>query len=499
MSNLLEASEYKAMASRLTLPHQAFINGVFCDAKSGKTFATVNPATNELLTQVASCDAEDVDVAVANAKQAFEDGRWRNLHPSQRKAVLLRFAGLLEENLQELALMESLDSGKPIHECQTIDVPETVNSIRWHAELIDKIYDNTAPTGTNALALIVREPIGVVGIVLPWNFPLLVLAWKIGPSLAAGCSIVVKPAEDTPLTTLRVAQLAAEAGIPAGVFNVLPGGGPEVGEPLGRHHDVDMVSFTGSTETGRRFLHYSADSNLKQIVLECGGKNPAVVLKDVKDLASVAQHVVNGALWNMGENCSASSRLIVHADIKDALLEQVRICLENWEMGDPLDPKNRLGAIVSKTHFEKIKSYLEYAKEHEMNIVVGGSTDDSGYINPTVIDGVETSSPLFREEIFGPVLCVTTFTEIAEAVALANDTVYGLAASLYTNDLNNAIQVSRSIRAGVVSVNCFGEGDHSTPFGGFKQSGFGGRDKSIWAHDQYTEMKTIWIDGLTPI
>ncbi|MFT4066911.1 aldehyde dehydrogenase [Paraburkholderia sp.] len=494
MSHLLSASEYAAIAAELRLPTQAFIDGAFRPSKSGDTFATVNPATGKVLAEIAACNAADVDIAVANARAAFEDGRWRNLAPSRRKSILLKFAALLEQHAHELATMESLDSGKPIRECQNTDVPETIQTIRWHAEQIDKIYDNTAPVGSSALALVVREPIGVVGLVLPWNFPLLMLAWKIGPSLATGCSIVVKPAKETTLTALRVAQLAYEAGVPAGVFNVLPGGGKEVGEPLGLHRDVDMVSFTGSTETGRRFLRYAADSNLKRVVLECGGKNPAVVLRDVDDLDAVAQHVVNGAFWNMGENCSASSRLIVHADIKDALLQRVGVHMREWKMGNPLDPEHRIGSMVSKAHFEKVRSYLEHASAERLRVAFGGDTKSGIFVEPTVVDGVDPQSRLFQEEIFGPVLSVTTFTEIDEAIALANDSVYGLAASVYTSNLNEAIRLSREIRAGVVTVNCFGEGDVTTPFGGYKQSGFGGRDKSIWAHDQYTEMKTIWID-----
>lgn len=494
MTDLLSASEYAALAATLRFPTGPFIDGAFRQASSGDTFATVNPATDAVLAQIGACNAADVDLAVAHARQAFEDGRWRKLAPSQRKAVLLKFADLLEQHAHELATMESLDSGKPIRECQNTDVPETIHTIRWHAELIDKIYDNTAPVGGNALALVVREPIGVVGLVLPWNFPLLMLAWKIGPSLAAGCSIVVKPAKETTLTALRVAELAHEAGVPAGVFNVLPGGGKEVGEPLGRHADVDMVSFTGSTDTGRKFLTYAAESNLKRIVLECGGKNPAVVLPDAPDLDAVAQHIVNGAFWNMGENCSASSRLIVHADIKDELLRRIGMHMREWTMGNPLDPAHRIGAMVSKAHFEKVRSYLEQAGAERLQVAFGGQTDGGIFVEPTVVDGVSPHSRLFREEIFGPVLSVTTFTDIGEAITLANDSVYGLAASVYTGSLNQAIRLSREIRAGVVTVNCFGEGDVTTPFGGYKASGFGGRDKSIWAHDQYTEIKTIWID-----
>ncbi|WP_137925240.1 aldehyde dehydrogenase [Cupriavidus sp. 2SB] len=494
MAQLVTAAEYAAIADKITLPTQAFIDGKFVRAVSGKTFQTSNPATGQVLTEISACDVRDVDVAVAKAKAAFEDGRWHRQSPGQRKAVLLKFADLLEENAHELAVMESLDSGKPIHECQNTDIPETIHTIRWHAELIDKIYDSTAPVGSAALSLVVREPIGVVGLVLPWNFPLLMLAWKIGPSLAAGCSIVVKPAKETTLTALRVAELAHQAGVPAGVFNVLPGGGKEVGEPLGMHMDVSMVSFTGSTATGRLFLKYAAESNLKRIVLECGGKNPAVVLKDVEDIDAVAQHVVNGAFWNMGENCSASSRLIVHADIKDELLARIGVHMRDWKMGDPLDPEHRIGSLVSEAHFQKVRSYIEHADAERLNVTFGGGTKGESFVEPTVVDGVPPESRLFREEIFGPILSVTTFTDIDEAIALANDSVYGLAASVYTSHLNRAIRLSREIRAGVVTVNCFGEGDITTPFGGYKESGFGGRDKSIWAHDQYTEIKTIWID-----
>ncbi|MBS0348098.1 MAG: aldehyde dehydrogenase [Proteobacteria bacterium] len=494
MAGLLSAAEYAALAGQLRLPSQAFIDGAFRPAISGKTFETLNPATGEVLTEIAACDERDVDLAVASAKAAFDDGRWQRRSPGERKATLLRFADLLEAHAHELAVMESLDSGKPIRECQNTDIPEAIHTIRWHAELIDKVYDSTAPVGANALALVVREAIGVVGLVLPWNFPLLMLAWKIGPSLAAGCSIVVKPAKETTLTALRVAELAHEAGIPAGVFSVLPGGGKEVGEPLGRHMDVAMVSFTGSTATGRLFLKYAADSNLKRIVLECGGKNPAVVMQDVEDLDVVAQHVVNGAFWNMGENCSASSRLIVHADIKDELLARIGVHMRDWKMGNPLDPEHRLGALVSEAHFQKVRSYLEQAAVEKLHVAFGGDTQGGIFVEPTVVDGVGPDSRLFQEEIFGPVLAVTTFTGIDEAIALANDSVYGLAAAVYTSSLNHALRLSREIRAGVVTVNCFGEGDITTPFGGYKESGFGGRDKSIWAHDQYTEIKTIWID-----
>lgn len=494
MSDLLTKAEYLAIAKGLTFPSNAYINGAFRPANSGKTLDTINPATGEMLAKLAACNKTDVDYAVQKAKEAFEDGRWHRQSPGERKAVLLKLARLLQDNRHELAVLESLDSGKPIRECQSIDIPDTIHTIRWHAELIDKIYDTTAPVGANALALVVREAIGVVGCVLPWNFPLLMLAWKIGPALAAGCSVIVKPAEQTSLTALRVAELATEAGLPAGVLNIVTGTGKDVGEPIGLHPDIAMVSFTGSTATGRRFLRYAADSNLKRIVLECGGKNPAVVLEDAEDLDLVAEQVVNGAFWNMGENCSATSRLIVHHSVKDELLKRMGAYLREWKMGDPLDPENRVGALVSTAHFNKVKSYLDEVAKTKLAVVYGGATQKGIYVEPTVIGDVGRDSRLFQEEIFGPVLSVTPFHSIGEAIALANDTVYGLAASVYTGSLRNAIKLGREIRAGVVTVNCFGEGDATTPFGGYKESGFGGRDKSIHAHDQYTELKTIWID-----
>ena len=494
MCDVLTASEYRAIAGSIAIGGNAFIDGVARPAISGATFPTVNPATGTALARVAACGAADVDLAVQKARLAFEDGRWRHQAPAERKRVLIAFAKLIERNRHELAVLESLDSGKPVADCQTIDVPETANTIRWHAELIDKLYDHTAPVGHAALALVVREPIGVVGCVLPWNFPLLMMAWKIGPALAAGCSVIVKPAEETSLTALRLAELALEAGVPAGVLNVVPGGGPEVGGAIGLHPDIDMVSFTGSTATGKRFLRYAADSNMKRVVLECGGKNPAVVFDDAEDLDQVAEQVVLGAFWNMGENCSATSRLIVHERIKEDLLGRIKAYMREWRMGDPLDPGSRVGALVSREHFEKVKSYIDRIPAERLDVAEGGRTEDGAFVEPTVIDGVTSGSSLFKEEIFGPLLTVTTFTDVAEAVALANDTTYGLAASVYTGSLKRALKAAREIRAGTVTVNCFGEGDITTPFGGFKESGFGGRDKSIFAHDQYTELKTIWID-----
>ncbi|MCZ4061552.1 aldehyde dehydrogenase [Pantoea sp. LMR881] len=494
MKQIHTLSDVACVVQGLTLPNKAFINGRFTAAATGKTLPATNPATGEHLTDIAACDIADVNMTVDSARAAFEAGSWSQLHPGERKAVLLKLAELMEKEVVSLAVLESLDSGKPVSECLAVDVPETIHVLKWHAEAIDKLYDHSAPVGNGAMALVVREPIGVVGCVLPWNFPLLMLAWKIAPALASGCSVIVKPAEQTSLTALRVAELAYEAGVPAGVLNIVTGTGKEVGEPIGLHADIDMVSFTGSTATGRRFLHYAAESNLKKVVLECGGKNPAIVFDDADDLQSVAAHVLNGAFWNMGENCSATSRLLVQEGIKDKLLGLIAEQIGEWRMGNPLDPKNRLGTMISADHFSKVSRYLDIARKEGLRIVQGGNTEAGIYVQPTVIDGVTPESALFREEIFGPVLCVTAFKTEAEAIALANDTDYGLAASVYSGKLNRAIRVSRAVRAGTVTVNCFGEGDATTPFGGYKQSGFGGRDKSVFALDQYTELKTIWID-----
>ncbi len=479
MSDLLTEAEYRAIAADMDPPRTPFIDGKYQRGR-GPAMGSANPVTGEAWVEISTASSDDVDLAVGKAREAFDQGRWARLHPSERKDVLIRLCKLITRNRRELAVMESLDSGKPIRDCELIDIPESIHCIKWHAEAADKIYDQTGPAGDDAISMIVREPVGVVAAVLPWNFPLLMLAWKIGPALAAGCSVIVKPAEQTSLTALRVAELAAEAGVPRGVLQVLPGDGPSVGEPLGRHMGVDMVSFTGSTETGRLFLTYAAESNLKKVVLECGGKNPCVVLDDAENLDHVAEHVVNGAFWNAGQNCSAVSRLIVHSAVKGALLEKIEARIRDWKVGDPLDPGTHIGALIDAGHCKKVRGYL-------------GDKGKGPYVTPSVLE-VGKDDPKAREEIFGPVLSVIEVASYDEAIAVANDTEYGLAASVFTAHGRRAIRAARDIRAGTVTVNCYGEGDASTPFGGYKQSGFGGRDNGVHAHDQYTELKTIWID-----
>ena len=480
-----------------SLRTDAFIDGQFREAASGERFVTENPATGQPLAMVAAGAAADIDAAVRAARRAFDDGRWSRRSPADRKAVLLAFADRLEANLEELAMLDSLEAGKPITDCLEVDIPETIKTFRWFAEAIDKIFDNIAPTGPEALGLIVREPIGVVGAVVPWNFPLLMAAWKAAPALAAGNSVIVKPAELTSLSALRMAELATEAGLPDGVLNVVPGLGETAGQALGRHMDVDMVAFTGSTEVGRYFLKYAADSNLKQITLECGGKSPQVVLADPPDLDIVAEQVLVAGLMNMGENCSCGSRLIVHRSVRDGLIERLIDQSAAWTVGDPQDPATRLGPMIEKPHLDKVLGYIDSGRAAGARVVLGGGRmleETGGYfVAPTIFDDVRNDMQIAREEIFGPVISTIPFDTEEEAIALANETNYGLAASLYTTNLDRAIRVARALKAGTVGVNAYSEGDITTPFGGYKESGFGGRDKGLESLAQYTEKKTIWF------
>ncbi len=480
-----------------TFRTDAFIDGAFRPALSGERFVTDNPATGRPLAEVAAGGAPDIDLAVAAARRAFDDGRWSRIAPADRKAVLLRFADRIEANTEELAALDSLEGGKPITDCLEGDLPETAKTLRWYAEAIDKVFDQVAPTGPDALGLIVREPVGVVGAVVPWNFPLLMAMWKVAPALAAGNSVIVKPSRLTSLSAIRMAELAAEAGVPDGVLNVVPGPGGTAGAALGRHMDVDMVTFTGSTEVGRLFLTYAAESNLKEVTLECGGKSPQVVLADAPDLDVVAERVLYGALMNMGENCSCGSRLIVHRSVRDGLVERLVARLPEWTVGDPMDAATRLGPMVERPHLEKILGYIAAGRAEGARVVAGGERilPETGgwFVAPTIFDDATNAMSIAREEIFGPVLTTIPFETEAEGIRLANETNYGLAASLYTRDLDAAFRVARALRAGTVGVNAYSEGDITTPFGGYKQSGFGGRDKGLEAFDQYTEKKTIWV------
>ncbi len=490
------AEDYRNQITQLSYRGKAFINGQYVDAASGKTYECISPIDGKKLTDVASCDSEDVDRAVKAARAAFEDARWADLPPRKRKSVLLRFAALIDDHKDELALLETLDMGKPISESLRADMPGVVNTVQWYAEAVDKIYDEIAPARKDSLSLITREPIGVVAAVVPWNFPLLMAAWKFAPALAAGNSVIVKPAEQSPLTALRVAELAAEAGIPDGVFQVIPGFGETAGQALGRHMDVDMVAFTGSTEVGKFFLRYSGESNMKHVSLECGGKSPNIVFADAADIDAAAKSAAIGVFYNSGQVCTAATRLLVEESLHDEFVQKIKEFGERMQPGDPLDPKTRMGSLVDVDQLNRVQSYVEAGREEGARLAYGGNrtrVETGGvYFEPTVFERVDNRMKIAQEEIFGPVLATITFKDEDEAVKIANDTVYGLQASLWTRDINKAHKIARALRAGTVNINSTGGGDITVPFGGYKQSGIG-RDKSLHAYDKYTQLKTTFI------
>jgi acyl-CoA reductase-like NAD-dependent aldehyde dehydrogenase len=497
MSNTRDAAYWHSRAAQLTPLSQLLIDGRMRAAEAGGTFECRSPIDGRTLAHVAAGESADVDAAVRAARAVFERGTWSQQPPAARKRVLLKFADLIETHLEELALLETLDVGKPIRDSLAVDVPSTVRCVRWYAEAVDKIYGEVAPTGPDALALITREPMGVVGAIVPWNFPMIMAAWKIAPVLAAGNSLVLKPSEKSPLSALRLGQLALEAGLPEGVFNVVTGFGQTAGKALALHMDVDCIAFTGSTATGKSIMQFAGQSNLKRLSLECGGKSPNIVMADYPDLRRAARAAAGAIFYNQGEMCSAGSRLLVQESIREQMLEEIAVVAREMTPGDPLDPKTRLGALVDESQTHRVLDYIESGRSDGARLAIGGRRvrQDSGgcFVEPTVFDGVRSSMKIAREEIFGPVLATLSFADLDEAIRIGNDVIYGLAAAVWTRDLTAAHRAARALRAGVVYVNCYDADDITVPFGGYKQSGLG-RDKSLHAFDKYTELKTTWIE-----
>ena len=483
-------------AKNLKIDGRAVINGKRVNAADGATFECFSPIDNHKLADVASCKSADIDSAVSAARAAFDARVWAGKTPKERKQTMIKFADLIIANREELALLETLDMGKPITASLNVDVNSAANSLRWFGEAIDKVYDEIAPTPDHTLAMITREPIGVVGAIVPWNYPMLMACWKIAPALASGNSIVLKPSEKSPLSALKIADIALEAGIPAGVLNVVPGFGAEAGSPLALHMDVDCIAFTGSTAVGKKIQIMAGQSNLKRAWCELGGKSPNIVFADCKDLDRAAESSAGSIFYNQGESCNAPSRLLVERSIKHALVKKILAELKNYAPGDPLNEATTMGAMVDCGQMENVLKYIASGKAQGAKLLSGGDQTrrDTGgfYINPTVFDDVTNDMTIAAEEIFGPVLSIITFDSMEEAIKIANDTPYGLAAAVWTQDISKAHMVAKRLRAGTVHVNSYDEDDITVPFGGFKQSG-NGRDKSLHALEKYTELKTTWI------
>jgi aldehyde dehydrogenase (NAD+)/gamma-glutamyl-gamma-aminobutyraldehyde dehydrogenase len=488
-------ANYKAIAKKLRFEGRAFINGKYVNAIDGKKFETINPATGQKLCAVAKCNHKDVDLAVKVSRKAFNSGVWSKSSPEHRKEVLLKFAELLRKHGDENSVLECVDTGKLIADCINEVANDAPMHFQWYGELIDKVFGKVGPTEPSITSLIVKEPIGVVAGIVPWNFPLMMAVWKMAPALAAGCSVIIKPAEDTPLTAIRVAKIAQEAGIPDGVLNVLPGYG-DVGEALGRHKDVDAVSFTGSTEVGGYFLKYSSESNLKPVALEMGGKSPFIVLEDAKINDDLIDNAINSAFWNGGQNCSANMRQIVHKKVKDEFLDKVSKKVKKLKVGDPLSLKSNMGSMISKGHLQTVDGYIQKGIDEGAKLLLGGVSNGRQkgfYAKPTLFDGLKENMTIAQEEIFGPVLGVLTVKNDEEALKVASNSKYGLHASVFTQDIDRAFHLAKSLPCGTVSVNTFSEGDIKTPFGGYKQSGSLSRDQGTEALNSFLQTKTIWI------
>jgi len=488
-------AQWQDVADGLEFRTQAFIGGRFVSPASGRTRPTVAPASGQVLAEVSECGPAEVDAAVLAARAAFESGVWSRAGVDVRKATLLRLAELILANLDELAVTDSLDMGKLVTDAHAIDVPGSAAILQFYAESVDKVGGEIPPTAPGNVALVQRVPLGVVAAVVPWNYPLEMAIWKIAPALAAGNCVVLKPAEQSPLSALRLAELAAEAGLPDGVLNVVPGAGETVGRALGEHPDVDVVTFTGSTEVGKHFLRYAGSSTLKQVWLECGGKSPNVVFADVDDLDEAAEYAARGIFFNQGEVCSANSRLLVQREIVEEFTRAVADRARQIRVGHPFDPEAGMGPLVDRQQTDRVEHFLRLGAEQGVVVAGGHRLTIEGsdcYVEPTVLAGLSPDAEPVREEIFGPVLAVLPFDDEPEAIALANDSRYGLAASVWTGSLSRAHRVAERLQAGTVSVNTVDALGPTTPFGGFKQSGFG-RDLSLHALDKFTGLKTTWI------
>ena len=488
-------AEWEKLSSNLNFNNEAFIDGKFVKAQSEKTFDCFNPSNGKLLTKVSSCDETDVDRAVKSCRKAFDNGHWSRMSPSERKKILLKLSDLILKNHNELALLDSMDMGKTVSDAFTYDIPGAADLLSWNAEAIDKIMDEVAPTEKNNLAMIRRVPLGVVGAVVPWNYPLDMAMWKCAPALATGNSIILKPAEQSPLSALRFAELAAEAGLPDGVLNVVPGYGETAGKAIGMHNDIDCVSFTGSTEVGKYFFEYSAKSNMKLIWTECGGKSPNIIFEKSKKLDLAAQLTANGGFFNQGEVCSANSRVLVHENILNEFIDLLKKEASNWVTGDPFDPNSNIGCLVSEDHAVKVKNFINNAK-NETELLFEGKIESSEnvgtFVAPTIFKDDTGKKEISTDEVFGPVLSIIPFSSDEEAIKIAHDSKYALAASIWTDDLSQAHDISDKLHVGTVSVNTVDAFSTMTPFGGFKQSGTG-NDLSIHAFDKYTGLKTVWI------
>jgi len=487
--------DWQRDAAELTLRDQAYINGHFVTAVDGATLPSVNPATRQVLANVTSCGEAEINNAVAAARASFNQGTWSQTSPAQRKAVLLKLADLLAERADTFALTDTLDMGKPIAETTAIDLPGTIDCLRWTAEAIDKVYGEIAPTGHDALALISREPVGVVAAITPWNYPLMMAMWKLAPALACGNSVVLKPSEKSPLSALLLAELASEAGLPDGVLNVVPGLGEIAGKALALHKDVQVLTFTGSTRVAGLLMQYAGQSNLKRVWLEAGGKSPNIIFDDCEDLETAAKTTAAAIFSNQGEVCIAGSRLYLHKSIKQRFLQLLQQATAAYQPGDPLDPETLMGPLVDQQQLETVQRYIDSAISEGGQVISGGIpelTEHGFFAAPTIIDQANNQMRCVREEIFGPVLSVIEFSDEAEAITLANDSDYGLGACVWSDNLKRAHRVAKQIKSGMVWVNGWADGDQTVPFGGIKGSG-NGRDKSLHALEKYTELKTTWF------